>query len=135
VIRSGAFASLSLVALAACSPSGGAIAVSAQDRGASLYDGNCLACHQENGAGIAGLYPSLGGSPVVQGDVRALARWVVRGERPTSLPEGRYRAVMPRFGWLKETDAAALFSYLRANFGNHSPPVDAAAVSSALSQP
>ncbi len=135
MIRSGAFASLSLLALAACSPSGGSTVVSAQERGASLYDGNCVACHQQNGAGIPGLYPSLVGSPVVQGDVGALARWVVRGERPTSMPEGRYRAVMPRFGWLKETDAAALLSYLRADLGNHSPPVEAAAVGRALAQP
>jgi cytochrome c oxidase cbb3-type subunit 2 len=121
--------------LVACSPSSSSRAQTAADRGAVLYDGTCVACHQENGAGIAGVYPSLGGSPVVQGDVGALARWVIRGERTATMPEGRYRGVMPRFAWLKDADAAALFSYLRASFGNHAPPVDAAAVTAALAQP
>ncbi len=50
------------------------------------------------------------------------------------MPVGRYAAQMPQFGWLKPTDAAALFSYLRSSFGNAAPPVDAAAVAKALGQ-
>jgi len=130
-----AVAMLSVLALAGCSPSAGSLPKTARERGAELYEGNCIGCHQENGAGIPGLYPSLGGSPVVTGDVGALARWVVRGERPAAMPAGRYGGVMPQFAWLKETDAAALFTYLRSNFGNHAAPAEAAAVAAALAQP
>jgi mono/diheme cytochrome c family protein len=48
------------------------------------------------------------------------------------MPPGRYSTAMPQFGWLKDADAAALFTYLRSSFGNHAAPVDAATVASAL---
>ncbi len=102
------------------------------DRGGRLYGGNCVACHQADGRGIAGVYPSLAGSKAVLGDAGALARWVVEGRRPADWAAGRYATQMPKFGWLKPRDAAALFTYLRSNFGNSAPPVDAAAVESAL---
>ncbi len=71
---------------------------------------------------------------MVLGDPAALALWVVEGRRPASMPAGRYSTQMPPFGWLKPADAAVLFSYLRSNFGNSAPPVDAATVAKALGQ-
>jgi hypothetical protein len=38
------------------------------------------------------------------------------------------------YNWMKPADAAALFSYLRSNFGNSAPPVAAVAVAQALRQ-
>ena len=102
--------------------------------GARIYSGNCVPCHQQSGVGIPGVYPSLAGSPVVLGDPVQLARWVIRGQRPPSMPAGRYPTQMLQFGWMKPADAAALFSYLRSNFGNSAAPVDAAAVAKALGQ-
>ena len=100
--------------------------------GERIYSGNCVPCHQQSGAGIPGVYPSLAGSPVVTGDPAELARWVMQGQRPHSMPEGRYSTQMLQFGWMKPADAAALFSYLRSNFGNAAAPVDAATVAKAL---
>ena len=100
--------------------------------GGRIYDGNCVPCHQQTGAGIPGVYPTLVGSPVVLGDPGELARWVLKGQRPPSMPVGRYPTQMLQFGWMKPADAAALFTYLRSNFGNSAPPVDAAAVAKAL---
>jgi mono/diheme cytochrome c family protein len=115
-------------ALAACTPPA--------DTGAGerIYSGSCVPCHQQNGAGIPGVYPSLAGSPVVLGDPAQLAKWVIQGQRPASMPAGRYPTQMLQFGWLKPADAAALFSYLRSNFGNSAPPLDAATVAQALAQ-
>lgn len=116
--------------LGACSsgspapPSAGA-APAAADLGARLYNGNCVACHQQSGGGIPGVYPSLAGSPLVLGDPLTLARWVVYGDRPASLPPGRYVTVMPHFGWMTPEDTAALLSHVRSSFGNHAPPVRA----------
>jgi mono/diheme cytochrome c family protein len=107
---------------------------SAADVGARLYNGNCVPCHQQTGMGISGVYPSLAGSPVVLGDPAQLALWVVKGQRPVSMPAGRYPTQMLQFGWMKPADAAALFSYVRSNFGNSAAPVDAAAVAKALGQ-
>ena len=102
--------------------------------GARLYSGNCLPCHQQDARGLAGVYPSLVGSPVLLGDPRDLTLWVIKGRRPVSMPAGRYSTVMRQFGWMKASDAAALFTYLRTNFGNAAPAVDAATVAAALSQ-
>jgi mono/diheme cytochrome c family protein len=104
------------------------------DVGERIYNGNCVPCHQQNGMGIPGVYPSLAGSPVVRGDPAELALWVLKGQRPASMPPGRYSTQMLQFGWMKAADAAALFSYLRSNFGNSAPPVAAAAVAKALGQ-
>jgi mono/diheme cytochrome c family protein len=104
------------------------------DGGARIYSGNCVACHQPSGLGIPGVYPSLAASPVVLGDPAQLALWVIRGQRPPSMPQGRYPTQMLQFGWMKPADAAALFSYLRSNFGNSAPPVEAATVAKALGE-
>ncbi len=119
---------------AGCAPS--APAPAAADAGASagarIYSGNCMPCHQEDGRGIAGVFPSLAGSPVVLGDSGAFARWVARGQRPDGMPAGRYAATMPQFGWMTAGDTAALLTYLRSHFGNAAPPVSAASVAAAL---
>jgi len=115
-------------------PVAGSGASSFGEVGERIFNGNCVACHQPGGAGIPGVYPSLVQSPVVLGDPRELALWVIKGQRPASMPVGRYSTQMLQFGWLKPADAAALFTYLRSNFGNSAAPVDAATVAKALGQ-
>ena len=100
--------------------------------GARLYESNCAACHQLDARGVPGVYPSLVGSPVLLGDAVDLSRWVIQGQRPASLPAGKYPTVMARFGWLKPGDAAALFSYVRTNFGNAAPAIEANVVAHAI---
>lgn len=100
--------------------------------GERIFAGNCAACHQQDARGIAGVYPSLVGSPVLLGDPKALALWVIKGRRPASMPEGRYPTKMLLYGWMKPADAAALFTYLRSHFGNDAPAIDAVTVAQAL---
>jgi mono/diheme cytochrome c family protein len=119
---------------AATAAAAGNAEASAAQAGARIYSGNCVPCHQQTGLGIAGVYPSLAGSPVVLGEPAQLALWVIKGQRPASMPAGRYPTQMLQFGWMKPADAAALFSYLRSNFGNSASSVDAAAVAKALGQ-
>jgi mono/diheme cytochrome c family protein len=106
--------------------------LAAADTGARIYDGNCIACHQQDARGIPGVYPSLVGSPVVLGDPSALALWVVKGRRPSSMPAGRYPTTMIQFGWMNAQDAAALLTFLRSSHGNEAPAVDASLVAHAL---
>jgi mono/diheme cytochrome c family protein len=108
------------------------VAPASAELGARIYGGNCAACHQQTGTGIPGVYPALAGSSVVTGDPAELALWVIRGQRPGSMPVGRFPTQMLQFGWMKPADAAALFTYLRSNFGNAAPSVDAATVARAL---
>ena len=100
--------------------------------GARLYAGNCVGCHQQNGEGIRGVYPSLAASPVVLGDPGPMAAWIVKGRRPPVTPAGRYPTIMPQFVWLKPEDVAALLTYLRSSFGNHAPAVAVDTVTGAL---
>src|SRR5258706_2286367 len=129
--QAGPGAPAATAAAAAASDAGRSAAV---EVGARIYGGNCVPCHQQNGVGIPSVYPSLAGSPVVLGDPAQLALWVIKGQRPPSMPTGRYPTQMLQFGCMKPADAAALFSYLRSNFGNAAAPVDAAAVAQALGQ-
>jgi mono/diheme cytochrome c family protein len=108
-----------------------ASSAAAADLGARLYSQNCVPCHRDDGAGVPTVYPSLAGSPVVQGDPVQLAQWVLSGKRPASMPAGRYSTQMLLFGWLKDPDAAALLTYVRSNFGNSAAPVDAATIAKA----
>lgn len=102
--------------------------------GARIYAGNCIACHQQDGRGLAGVYPSLVGSPVLLGDTKTLTLWVIKGQRPPSMPPGRYPTAMLQFGWMKPADAAALFTYLRSHYGNSGSAVAADSVAKALRQ-
>jgi mono/diheme cytochrome c family protein len=126
--------------LGGCAPPGGptdgaaaAPAPVSEDRGARLYEANCLSCHQQHGQGIPGVYPPLAGSPVVLGDPAAFAAWVVKGRRAASMTVGRYPTSMPAFGWMNARDAAALATFLRGSFGNQGAPVSEADVAAALS--
>src|SRR5579862_5673719 len=119
--------------IAACqqsSPERGASAAadSSAERGATLYAQNCVPCHRENGAGVPAVYPSLSGSPAVNGDPVELAQWVLSQKRPASIPAGRYPTQMLLFGWMSDADAAALLTYIRTHFGNSASAVDAATV-------
>lgn len=121
--------------LAACSGQSSSPAAASgetpADLGAKLYSQNCVPCHRDDGKGVPTVYPSLADSPVVNGDPEELAQWVLSGKRPKSMPAGRYSTQMLLFGWMKDQDAAALLTYIRAHFGNSAAPVDAATVASA----
>jgi mono/diheme cytochrome c family protein len=128
----------SILALAGCSQQAsptaagaGATASNPADRGAILYMQNCVPCHREKGEGVPTVYPSLAGSPAVLGDPIALAQWVLSQKRPSTIAAGRYPTQMLLFGWMKDQDAAALLSYIRSNFGNSAPPIDAAMIAKA----
>jgi mono/diheme cytochrome c family protein len=125
------------IGIAACSPSPPPTAADSSagsGSGVRLYAGNCVGCHQENGQGIPGVYPSLVASPAVLGDPGLLAAWIVKGRRPPVTPAGRFPTIMPQFVWMKPNDVAALLTYLRSSFGNHAAPVDAGAVAKALQE-
>jgi alcohol dehydrogenase (quinone), cytochrome c subunit len=115
----------------AAGASAGAATGAVETRGAALYAQNCSPCHRDDGAGVPMVYPSLAQSPAVLGDPVELAQWVLSQKRPASIPAGRYPTQMLLFGWMKDADAAALFTYIRSNFGNAAPPVDAATVAKA----
>jgi mono/diheme cytochrome c family protein len=98
--------------------------------GAQIYADECSGCHTSNGTGVAGLFPSLDGSPVVQQtDPTTLTHVVLRGAQSVGTRQAPTGPAMPEFGWLlKDADVAAVLTYIRNAWGNTAPPVSASEV-------
>jgi mono/diheme cytochrome c family protein/glucose/arabinose dehydrogenase len=95
--------------------------------GKPIYEALCLNCHQADGKGLAGVYPPLSGSDWVTGPKSRLIRVVLHGlTGPLKVNGVEYgvsnAAPMPPMG-LDDKQAADVLSYVRSQFGNHSPPV------------
>ena len=79
-------------------------------RGQQVYLQQCSVCHQANGAGIAGAFPTLVGSPIVLNQREAQINTVLRGVQGTA---------MQSFAQLlSPADLAAVLTYTRASWGN-----------------
>lgn len=79
--------------------------------GERIYLGNCAACHQPNGEGIPGVFPSLKGTNMVMNDKSGHIDIVVNGKAGTS---------MQAFGnQLSLRELAAVITYERNAWGNN----------------
>jgi len=83
-----------------------------RERGEKVYGQNCVPCHQVSGKGIPGSFPALDGSPVVNGNKAAHINIVVYGSQ-------RNPAMQAWGKQLSDTDIAAVISYERNAWGNH----------------
>jgi mono/diheme cytochrome c family protein len=96
--------------------------------GEELYS-QCATCHEQDGTGLAAVYPPLAGSDIVNGPLQTLIRIVLGGlEGPITVKGERYDGTMPPWGGgpeLNDADAAALLTYVRSAFGNRAGLVTA----------
>ena len=80
------------------------------ERGAVVYQKNCVACHQMNGEGLPPIFPALAGSDIVMFD---------KDRNVEILMEGVQGAAMQSFAnQLSEVDMAAVITYTRQAWGN-----------------
>lgn len=92
-------------------------------KGESIYQMACLACHQPEGKGLAGVYPPLDGSAWVKGDEQRLIKIVLNGlTGPVDVAGEKYGAgtqsvPMPAMGGMSDEDIASVLSYIRQEFG------------------
>ena len=88
-------------------------------RGQTLYSTYCAACHQANGEGVAGAFPPLKGSAVVNRADASKHIDVVLGGLPGARVSGvSYANPMPAFGAsLSDADIAAIVDYERGAWG------------------
>ncbi|MFT3747719.1 MAG: cbb3-type cytochrome c oxidase subunit II [Agriterribacter sp.] len=85
--------------------------------GKELFAANCQACHQANGEGLPGAFPSLKGSPVVTGDNLQLYIDIIMNGYDADPGYG----VMPPVGTnmaFTENEVAAIVNYERNSWGN-----------------
>lgn len=83
-------------------------------QGEEAYNRSCAACHQVNGQGIDGVFPSMIGG-MTTGDITAHIDIVVNGKAGT--------AMQAFGGQLSEVDIAAIVTYERNAWGNNTGDV------------
>ena len=90
---SAAFASI----LGGCSPpSGGSTADSKPLTGRQIFLAKCAVCHQADGSGLPGIYPSLSSSPRLAGPPEKLVRIMLLGLKGPQIRNGTtFNGIMP----------------------------------------
>jgi len=84
-------------------------------RGEKVYAARCVACHQTTGKGVPDAFPALDGSPVVNGPKEAQIKIVLNGVAK----EGKPTAMVAWKDTLSDTEIAAVITYTRNSWGNH----------------
>lgn len=100
------------------------------ESGRTVYAQVCAACHQADGGGLAGAFPPLAGSDWVSGDERRLALLTLHGLMgPITVNGEAWNSVMPAQGeTLDDRQIADVLTFIRASWGNGSPPVEESTV-------
>ena len=79
-------------------------------RGEEVYGRNCVGCHQVNGKGIEGMFPSIAGSDIATGDIVRHLRTVMNGVEGTAMKSFN--------GVLSDIDLASVVTFQRNALGN-----------------
>ena len=100
--------------------------------GKLVYDALCLNCHQPEGKGLPGIYPSIVGSDWLKGDPARIIKVLLHGlSGPIRVNGEEFKQLaplpMPPMG-LDDQQMADVLSYVRASFGNKAPGVTPAQV-------
>ena len=82
-------------------------------KGEKIYAANCAVCHQANGKGVPGAFPSLDGSAVVNGAKAAQVNVLLNGQDTPAWP-----GAMPAWKQLSDSDIAAVITYTRNSWSN-----------------
>ena len=96
-----------------------------QEKGAQIYNQNCAACHQQNGAGIPGVFPSLkGNDAVLAQDPTEHIQAILNGEKGEKILGIVYPGEMPPWkDKLSDEEIAAVVNHERTSWGNQAPTV------------
>ncbi|MFJ4346412.1 c-type cytochrome [Pseudomonas sp. NPDC089401] len=99
-------------------------------RGAQVYELNCMACHNVKGEGLPGMVTGFADNPGIRTPSGAnLVGTVLKGGQAVITEGNVTGAGMPSFDWkLSDSDIAAVLTYVRNSWGNAAPEVEAQAV-------
>jgi nitrite reductase (NO-forming) len=101
------------------------------ERGKTVYNNSCAACHQANGQGVTGSFPPLAKADYLQKNRASLAAIPVHGLSGKIVVNGKeYNSVMPALE-MNNQDASAVLTYILNNWGNNLGEVTAAEVAKA----
>ena len=95
-------------------------------RGQAVYSRTCIACHQPTGKGLAPVFPSIAGVPIVNGDATLPIKFILHGLMgPITVDGVTYNSMMPPVVGVSDQDISDVLTYVRQSFGNKSNPVTA----------
>ena len=117
----------STVAVIPGAPAGGAAGAAAgAPNGAELFT-RCAACHQSTGLGMPGAYPPLAGSEWLNGNPEVPIRIVLHGlQGPITVKGASFNSAMTPFAdQLSDAEIAAIITYERSSWGNHTSGITA----------
>lgn len=105
------------------------------EAGELVYKKYCLACHQDNGSGVPGMYPPLIKTSWVQGDKTRLIGILLNGLEGKIEVNGQvYHTAMPPHQYLTDQQIADVLTYVRISYGNEADAVLPEEVASARNQ-
>jgi mono/diheme cytochrome c family protein len=105
-------------------PNASTSASAKQVDGKQIYVGNCAACHQASGLGLAGVFPPLVSSEWVVESPVILTNILLHGIQGRMTVKGvSYQGVMPAWNSLSDDEIAAVMSYIRSDWGNKAAPI------------
>jgi mono/diheme cytochrome c family protein len=105
------------------------------DPGKEIFTKYCLACHQTDGSGVPGMYPTLQKTEWVLGDKPRLIGLLLNGQKGVITVNDRtYKGEMPSHQYLKDEQVAQVLTFIRSNFGNNAGPVTSEEVALVRSQ-
>ncbi|NQV72341.1 cytochrome c [bacterium] len=97
--------------------------------GQDVFTKYCATCHQQDGKGISGAFPSLYDSEWVSGDKGRLIRLVLRGMQGPIVVKGEtYNNVMTPHSFLTDEQVASVLTFVRQEFDNDADKVEAGEV-------
>tara|TARA_R110001592_G_scaffold125077_2_gene334304 strand:+ start:2227 stop:2640 length:414 start_codon:yes stop_codon:yes gene_type:complete len=86
--------------------------------GKNVYDGLCMACHMNEGQGIASVFPPLAKSDYLMKDLDRSIDVLIKGQQGEITVNGKkYKGAMPATG-LDDKDIADVLNYVRNSWGN-----------------
>jgi len=97
--------------------------------GEKIFGLYCATCHQKNGKGASGRFPSLVNTDWVTGDKKRLIGVVLKGlEGNIEVNGENFVNAMPQHSFLSDDDVAKVLTYIRSNLGNKASAVEVAEV-------
>lgn len=94
-------------------------------QGQAMYEQHCQACHGEQGQGRAGAYPTLAGNRAVQlrNTANLVQMLLYGGYSPATQGNPRPYGMPPFVLQLKDSEIAAILTYVRNSWGNQAAEV------------
>jgi nitrite reductase (NO-forming) len=109
------------------------------DAGRVLYNGTCSVCHQQNGEGLAGVFPPLASSDYLMEDTNRAIEIVLNGlTGPVTVNGSPFDSVMPPMSQLNDDEIANILTFTMNTWGNSGDAIskdDVAAIREATERP